>query len=150
MQNAAELKTKSGAVRIVDSSNFKSQPPRCNWLPLSGGLRKLIGIQMRIRMMAVYISGKARPQTVVDTGKTRARKMVWISRGRPSDSPENVTPLHRRNTGDQRLGVCEMFGKVNRCQDLSFRSGWAHTLPKAVMATAHRHKATYDCDPEKR
>ena len=42
----------------------------------------------------------------------------------------------------------EMFGKVNRFQDLSFSEWLAHTPPEAVMSHLNIDKATYDAIPK--
>jgi hypothetical protein len=42
----------------------------------------------------------------------------------------------------------EMFGKVDRFQDLSFSEWLAHTPAEAVMAHLRIDKATYDAIPK--
>ena len=42
----------------------------------------------------------------------------------------------------------EIFGKVDRFQDLSFSEWLAHTPPEAVMAHLHIDKATFDAIPK--
>jgi len=59
------------------------------------------------------------------------------------------TLLHYiENTDDTDLVFLEMFGKVNRFQDLSFSEWLAHTPPEAVMAHLRIDKATYDAIPK--
>ena len=52
------------------------------------------------------------------------------------------------NTGDTDLVFLEMFGKVDRFQDLSFSEWLAHTPPEAVMAHLNIDKATFDAIPK--
>jgi oxalate decarboxylase len=100
MQMPPTLKTKSGEVRIVDSSNFK-------------------------------VSTTAMALVTVHPGGLRELHWHYIE-----------------NTGDTDLVFLEMFGKVNRFQDLSLSEWLAHTPPEAVMAHLRIDKATYDAIPK--
>src|SRR4029079_2775886 len=91
-----------------------------------------------------YINGKGR-MTVVDTGN-RARTMDFQE---GDVGYVQKTLLHYiENTGDTDLVFLEMFGKVDRFQDLSFSEWLAHTPPEAVMAHLRIDKATYDAIPK--
>jgi oxalate decarboxylase len=59
------------------------------------------------------------------------------------------TMLHYiENTGDTDLVFLEMFGKVDRYQQLSFSEWLAHTPPEAVIEHLRIDKATYDAIPK--
>jgi oxalate decarboxylase len=83
--------------------------------------------------------------TVVDTGN-KARTMDFQE---GDVGYVQKTLLHYvENTGDTDLVFLEMFGKVDRFQDLSFSEWLAHTPPEAVMAHLHIDGATYDAIPK--
>jgi oxalate decarboxylase len=137
-------KTKGGEVRVVDSSNFKVSTTAMALVTVHpGGLRELHW-HPNADEWQYYISGKGR-MTVVDTGN-KARTMDFQE---GDVGYVQKTLLHYvENTGDSDLVFLEMFGKVNRFQDLSFSEWLAHTPPEAVMAHLHIDKATFDALPK--
>src|SRR5438874_3048735 len=138
-------RTKSGEVRIVDSSNFKASANIAMAMVTlhPGGLRELHW-HPNADEWQYYISGKGR-MTVVDTGN-KARTMDFQE---GDVGYVQKTLLHYiENIGDTDLVFLEMFGKVDRFQDLSFSEWLAHTPPEAVMAHLHIDRATYDAIPK--
>src|SRR5207237_7930426 len=110
------LKTKGGDVRVVDSSNFKASTTAMALVTVHpGGLRELHW-HPNADEWQYYISGKGR-MTVVAAGN-RARTMDFQE---GDVGYVQKTLLHYfENTGDTGLVFLEMFGKVDRFQDLSF------------------------------
>src|SRR5437870_2254837 len=144
MEMPPTLKTKGGDVRIVDSSNFKVSTTAMALVTIHpGGLRELHW-HPNADEWQYYISGKGR-MTVVATGN-KARTMDFQA---GDVGYVQKTLLHYiENTGDTDLVFLEMFGKVDRFQDLSFSEWLAHTPPEAVMAHLHIDRATYDAIPK--
>jgi oxalate decarboxylase len=144
MEMPPTLKTKSGEVRIVDSRNFKVSTTAMAFVTVHpGGLRELHW-HPNADEWQYYISGKGR-MTVIPAGN-RARTMDFQT---GDVGYVQKTALHYiENTGDTDLVFLEMFGKVNRFQDLSFSEWLAHTPPEAVMAHLRIDKATYDAIPK--
>ncbi len=144
MQIPPTLKTKSGDVRVVDTSNFKVSTTAMALVTVHpGGLRELHW-HPNADEWQYYISGKGR-MTVVDTGN-KARTMDFQE---GDVGYVQKTLLHYvENTGDTDLVFLEMFGKVDRFQDLSFSEWLAHTPPEAVMAHLNIDKATFDAIPK--
>lgn len=144
MEMPPTRKTKGGEARIVDSSNFKVSSTAMGLVTVHpGGLRELHwhpnGDEWQY-----YIAGKGR-MTVVVAGN-RARTMDFEA---GDVGYIDKTMLHYiENTGDTDLIFLEMFGKVDRYQDLSFSEWLAHTPPEAVMAHLRIDKATYDAIPK--
>jgi len=144
MEMPPSLQTKSGEVRIVDSSNFKVSTTAMALVTVHpGGLRELHW-HPNADEWQYFISGKGR-MTVVDTGN-KARTMDFQE---GDVGYVQKTLLHYvENTADTDLVFLEMFGKVDRFQDLSFSEWLAHTPPEAVMAHLHIDKATFDAIPK--
>jgi oxalate decarboxylase len=144
MEMPPTMKTKGGEVRIVDSSNFKATTTAMAMVTVHpGGLRELHW-HPNADEWQYYISGNGR-MTVVDTGN-KARTMDFQE---GDVGYVQKTLLHYiENTGDTDLVFLEMFGKVDRFQDLSFSEWLAHTPPEAVMAHLRIDKATYDAIPK--
>jgi oxalate decarboxylase len=144
MEMPPTFKTKGGEVRVVDSSNFKVSTTAMALVTVHpGGLRELHW-HPNADEWQYYISGKGR-MTVVATGN-KARTMDFQE---GDVGYVQKTLLHYiENTGDTDLVFLEMFGKVDRFQDLSFSEWLAHTPPEAVMAHLRIDKATYDAIPK--
>jgi oxalate decarboxylase len=144
MEMPATKKTKGGEVRIVDSSNFKVSTTAMALVTVHpGGLRELHW-HPNADEWQFYISGKGR-MTVVATGN-KARTIDF--QDGDVGYVEKSLLHYIENTGDTDLVFLEIFGKVDRFQDLSFSEWLAHTPPEAVMAHLHIDKATYDAIPK--
>jgi len=144
MEIPPTLKTQSGEVRIVDSRNFKVSSTAMALVTVHpGGLRELHW-HPNADEWQYFISGKGR-MTVVATGN-KARTMDF-QEGDVGYVEKSL--LHYvENTGDTDLVFLEMFGKVDRFQDLSFSEWLAHTPPEAVMAHLNIDKATFGAIPK--
>jgi len=144
MQIPPTKKTKGGEVRIVDSSNFKVSTTAMGLVTVHpGGLRELHW-HPNADEWQYYINGKGR-MTVVSTGN-KARTMEFQA---GDVGYVQKTLLHYvENTGDTDLVFLEMFGKVDRFQDLSFSEWLAHTPPEAVMAHLNIDRATFAAIPK--
>jgi len=137
-------KTKGGEVRVVDSRNFKVSTTAMALVSVHpGGLRELHW-HPNADEWQYYIGGKGR-MTVVDTGN-KARTMDFQE---GDVGYVQKTLLHYvENTGDTDLVFLEMFGKVDRFQDLSFSEWLAHTPPEAVTAHLRIDKEIFDAIPK--
>jgi oxalate decarboxylase len=144
MEMPPTKRTKSGEVRIVDSSNFKVSTTAMAMVTIHpGGLRELHW-HPNADEWQYYIRGKGR-MTVVATGN-KARTMDF-QEGDVGYVQKSL--LHYvENTGDTDLVFLEMFGKVDRYQDLSFSEWLAHTPPELVMAHLNIDKATFATIPK--
>jgi oxalate decarboxylase len=144
MQIPPTKQTKSGEVRIVDSSNFKVSTTAMAMVTVHpGGLRELHW-HPNADEWQYYINGKGR-MTVVATGN-KARTMDFQA---GDVGYVQKTLLHYiENTGDTDLVFLEMFGKVDRYREFSFSEWLAHTPPELVMAHLKIDKATYDAIPK--
>src|SRR5437764_8192592 len=144
MEMPPTLKTKSGEVRIVDSSNFKVSTTAMALVTVHpGGLRELHW-HPNADEWQYFISGKGR-MTVVDTGN-KARTMDFQE---GDVGYVQKTLLHYvENTGDTDLVFLEMFGKADRCQDLSFSERLAHAPAEAVLAHLNIDRPTFDAIPK--
>jgi oxalate decarboxylase len=136
--------TKSGEVRIVDSSNFKVSTTAMAMVTVHpGGLRELHW-HPNADEWQYYINGKGR-MTVVATGN-KARTMDFQA---GDVGYVQKTLLHYiENTGDTDLVFLEMFGKVDRYQEFSFSEWLAHTPAELVMAHLKIDRATYAAIPK--
>ena len=136
-------RTKSGEVRIVDSSNFKASANIAMAMVTlhPGGLRELHW-HPNADEWQYYISGKGR-MTVVATGN-KARTMDFQA---GDVGYVEKTLLHYiENTGDTDLIFLEMF-KSSFYADLSLSEWLAHTPPELVMAHLNIERATLDAIP---
>jgi oxalate decarboxylase len=143
MEMPPTKRTKSGEVRIVDSSIFKASTNIAMAMVTvhPGGMRE-IHWHPNADEWQYYISGKAR-MTVVATGN-RARTMDFQM---GDVGYVEKTLLHYiENTGDTDLVFLEMF-KSSFYQDLSLSEWLAHTPPELVMAHLNIDKATLDTIP---
>ena len=143
MEMPPTKQTKGGEVRIVDSRNFKGCTTAMAMVTVHpGGLRELHW-HPNADEWQYFISGKGR-MTVVATGN-KARTMDFQE---GDVGYVQKTLLHYiENTGDTDLVFLEMFGKVDRFQDLSLAEWLAHTPPELVMAHLHIDKAALDTIP---
>jgi oxalate decarboxylase len=143
MEMPPTKRTKSGDVRIVDSSNFKVSTTAMAMVTVHpGGLRELHW-HPNADEWQYYISGKGR-MTVVATGN----KARTINFQQGDVGYVQKTLLHYiENTGDDDLVFLEMF-KSDRYQDLSFSEWLAHTPPELVIAHLNIDKATFAAIPK--
>ena len=65
-----------------------------------------------------------------------------------SDTSRRLCSITSRTYGDTELVFLEMFGKVDRFQDMSFSEWLAHTPAEAVMAHLNIDKVTFDAIPK--
>jgi oxalate decarboxylase len=135
--------TKSGEVRIVDSSIFKASANIAMAMVTvrPGGMRELHW-HPNADEWQYYIAGNAR-MTVVATGN-KARTMDFQA---GDVGYVEKTLLHYiENTGESDLIFLEMF-KSSFYQDLSLSEWLAHTPPELVMAHLNIDKTTLDAIP---
>ena len=143
MERPPTKQTKSGDVRIVDSTTFKVSTTAMAMVTVHpGGLRELHW-HPNADEWQYYISGKGR-MTVVATGNKgrtiefQAGDVGYVQK----------TLLHYiENTGDTDLVFLEMF-KADRYQDLSLSEWLTHTPPELVMAHLNIDKATLGAIPK--
>jgi oxalate decarboxylase len=143
MEMPPTKRTKSGEVRIVDSSTFKVSTNVAMAMVTvhPGGMRELHW-HPNADEWQYYISGKGR-MTVVATGN-RARTMDFQE---GDVGYVQKTLLHYiENTGDTDLTFLEMF-KSSFYQDLSLSEWLTHTPPELVMAHLNIDKATLGAIP---
>ncbi|HEY2235418.1 MAG TPA: cupin domain-containing protein [Candidatus Angelobacter sp.] len=143
MEMSPTVRTKSGEVRIVDSSKFKAATTLAMAMVTlhPGGLRELHW-HPNAAEWQYYIAGKGR-MTVVDTGN-KARTMDFQT-GDVGYVEKSL--LHYiENTGETDLVFLEMF-KSSFYQDLSLSDWLSHTPPELVMAHLNIDRATLDAMP---
>src|SRR6202158_425009 len=142
MEMPPTKRTKSGEVRIVDSSTFKASNIAMAIVTVHpGGLRELHW-RPNADEWQYYIVGKGR-MTVVSTGN-RARTMDFQA---GDVGYVEKTLLHYiENTGATDLSFLEMF-KSSFYQDLSLSEWLTHTPPELVMAHLNIDRATLDAIP---
>ena len=144
MEMPPTVRTKSGEVRIVDSSKFKAATTVAMAMVTlhPGGLRELHW-HPNASEWQYYIGGKGR-MTVVATGN-KARTMDFQA---GDVGYVEKTLLHYiENTGDTDLVFLEMF-KSSFYQDLSLSDWLSHTPPELVMAHLNIDRATLDAIPK--
>ena len=143
MEMPPTKRTKSGEVRIVDSSIFKASTNIAMAMVTvhPGGMRELHW-HPNADEWQYYIEGKARI-TVVSTGNLgrtmdfQAGDVGYVQK----------TLLHYiENTGDSDLIFLEVF-KSSFYQDLSLSEWLSHTPPELVMAHLNIDQATLDAIP---
>ncbi|HKP02714.1 MAG TPA: cupin domain-containing protein [Chthoniobacterales bacterium] len=143
MDIPATRQTKSGEVRIVDSSNFKASTTAMAMVTVHpGGMRELHW-HPNADEWQYFIAGKGR-MTVVATGN-KARTMDFQE---GDVGYVQKTLLHYvENTGDTDLVFLEMF-KADRYQEFSFSEWLAHTPPELVRAHLKIDQVTFDAIPK--
>ena len=143
MQHPPAKRTKSGEVRIIDSSSFKvSQNIAAAVVTVRpGGMRELHW-HPNADEWQFFISGKAR-MTVFATGG-RARTMDFEAGD--VGYVLKTLPHYVENTGNTDLKFLELF-KSSFYQDLALSEWLAHTPPELVAAHLNLDKATLDAMP---
>lgn len=142
-QQAITARTKSGEVKIIDSSKFKVSTTVAAALVTvrPGGLRELHW-HPNADEWQYYISGKGR-MTVFATG-ARARTMDFEAGD--VGYVQQTFPHYIENTGSTDLRFLEMF-KSSFYQDLSLSEWLSHTPPELVRAHLDIDQATFDTIP---
>ena len=137
-------RTKSGEVRIVDSTKFKISTTVAAAIVTvhPGGIRELHWHQ-NAEEWQYFISGKGR-MTVFATGG-RARTMDF--QAGDVGYIQKTLPHYIQNTGTTDLKFLEMF-KSNIYQDLSLSQWLSHTPPDLVIAHLGIDRATLDALPK--
>jgi oxalate decarboxylase len=144
MEMPPTVRTKSGEVRIVDSSKFRVATTVAMAMVTlhPGGLRELHW-HPNASEWQYYITGKGR-MTVVATGN-KARTMDF--QAGDVGYVEKSLLHYIENTGDTDLVFLEMF-KSSFYQDMSLSDWLAHTPPELVMAHLNIDRATLDAIPK--
>ena len=143
MQHPPAKRTKSGEVRIIDSSSFKvSQNIAAAVVTVRPGGRRELHWHPNADEWQFFISGKAR-MTVFATGG-RARTMDFEAGD--VGYVLKTLPHYVENTGNTDLKFLEMF-KSSFYQDLALSEWLAHTPPELVAAHLNLDKATLDAIP---
>jgi oxalate decarboxylase len=137
-------RTKSGEVRIIDSSKFKVSTTIAAAIVTvrPGGIRELHW-HPNADEWQYYISGNGR-MTVFDTG-ARARTMDF--QAGDVGYIQKTLPHYIQNTGTTDLKFLEMF-KSSFYQDLSLSEWLTHTPPELVLEHLGIDKATLDAMPK--
>ena len=144
MEMPPTKRTKSGEVRIVDSTTFKASTNVAMAMVTlhPGGLRE-VHWHPNASEWQYYISGTGR-MTVVSTGNL-ARTMDFQA---GDVGYVDKTLLHYiENTGDTDLVFLEMF-KSSYYQDLSLSEWLTHTPPELVMSHLNIDRMTLDAIPK--
>jgi oxalate decarboxylase len=144
MEMPPTVRTKSGEVRIVDSSKFRVATTVAMAMVTlhPGGLRELHW-HPNASEWQYYITGKGR-MTVVATGN-KARTMDF--QAGDVGYVEKSLLHYIENTGDTDMVFLEMF-KSSFYQDMSLSDWLAHTPPELVMAHLNIDRATLDAIPK--
>jgi oxalate decarboxylase len=142
-QHPPTKRTKSGEVRVIDSSTFKvsSNIAAAIVTVKPGGIRELHW-HPNADEWQFFISGKAR-MTVFATGG-RARTMDFETGD--VGYVLKTLPHYVENTGNTDLKFLEMF-KSSYYQDLALSEWLAHTPPELVASHLNLDKATLDALP---
>lgn len=143
LQHAPAKRSKSGDVRIIDSSSFKvaTNIAAAVVTVRPGGLRELHW-HPNADEWQFYIGGKAR-MTVFATGG-RARTMDFETGD--VGYVLKTLPHYIENTGNTDLKFLEMF-KSGYYQDLALSEWLSHTPPDLVAAHLNLDKTTLDALP---
>jgi oxalate decarboxylase len=143
MQQPPTKRSKSGEVRVIDSSSFKIAANIAAAVVTlrPGGLRELHW-HPNADEWQFYIGGKAR-MTVFATGG-RARTMDFETGD--VGYVLKALPHYIENTGNTELKFLEMF-KSSYYQDLALSEWLAHTPPELVAAHLNLDKTTLDALP---
>ncbi|MGB2624796.1 MAG: cupin domain-containing protein [Candidatus Acidiferrum sp.] len=143
-QPAPAKRSKSGDVRIIDSSSFKVATTIAAAVVTvkPGGMRELHW-HPNADEWQFYFGGKAR-MTVFATGG-RARTMDFESGD--VGYIQRTLPHYIENTGTTDLKFLEMF-KTGFYQDLALSEWLSHTPPELVAAHLNLDQATLDAIPK--
>ena len=144
MQQPPTKRSKSGEVRVIDSSSFKVAANIAAAVVTlrPGGLRELHW-HPNADEWQFYIGGKAR-MTVFATGG-RARTMDFETGD--VGYVLKALPHYIENTGNTELKFLEMF-KSSYYQDLALSEWLTHTPPELVAAHLNLDKTTLDALPK--
>jgi len=139
-------RTKSGEVRIVDSSTFTvSKTIAAALVTLHpGGMRELHW-HPNADEWQYYIAGKGRMTVFATAGRARTMDFQAGDVG----YIQQTLPHYVENTGEGDLTFLEMF-KSSFYQDISLNDWLAHMPPELVAAHLHLDKATFDAIPKEK
>jgi oxalate decarboxylase len=145
MEQPPAKKTKSGDVRIVDSTIFKASTTIAAALVTlhPGGLRE-IHWHPNADEWQYYVAGKGR--MTVFAAAARARTMDFEAGD--VGYVQKTLPHYIENTGETDLIFLEMF-KSGNYQDISLSEWISHTPPELIAAHLHLAKATIEAIPKK-
>ncbi|HEY2169472.1 MAG TPA: cupin domain-containing protein [Candidatus Angelobacter sp.] len=146
MEMPPTVRTKSGEVRIVDSSKFKVATTVAMAMVTlhPGGLRELHW-HPNASEWQYYMAGEGR-MTVVATGN-KARTMDF--QAGDVGYVEKSLLHYIENTGETDLVFLEMF-RSNSYQDISLSEWLAHTPPELVAAHLNIDRATLNAIPKEK
>jgi oxalate decarboxylase len=145
-QSAPTKRTKSGEVRIVDSSTFKVSAAIAAAIVTvkPGGLRELHW-HPNADEWQYFFAGKGRMIVFATGGRARTMDFETGDVG----YIQKTLPHYVENTGTTDLKFLEMF-KSSYYQDLALSEWLAHTPPELVAAHLHLDKATLDALPREK
>lgn len=142
-QQPVTRRTKSGEVRIIDSSAFKvSTTIAAALVTVHPGAIRELHWHPNADEWQYYISGKGR-MTVFATGD-RARTMDFEAGD--VGYVQQTLPHYVENTGNTDLRFLEVF-KSSFYQDLSLAEWLSHTPPELVRAHLNLDQAAFDAIP---
>ncbi len=142
-QDAPTKRTKSGEVRIVDSSTFKVSTAIAAAIGTvrPGGLRELHW-HPNADEWHYFFAGKGRMTVFATGGRARTMDFESVDVG----YIQKTLPHYVENTGTTDLKFLEMF-KSSYYQDFALSEWLAHTPPQLVAAHLHLDKSTLDTLP---
>jgi oxalate decarboxylase len=143
-QPAVTRRTKSGHVRIVDSSTFKVSTTVAAAIVTvhPGGLRELHW-HPNADEWQYYIEGKGRMTVFATGGRARTLDFEVGDVG----YVQKTLPHYIENTGKTDLKFLEMF-RSDQFQELALSEWLTHTPPELVMSHLGIDKATLDAIPK--
>lgn len=143
-QQPVSQRTRGGAVRIIDSSQFKVSTTIAAAIVTvhPGGMRELHW-HPNADEWQYYISGKGRMTVFATGGRARTADFQAGDVG----YVQQTLPHYIENTGDSDLKFLEMF-KSSFYQDLALSEWLSHTPPELVRAHLNIEKATLDTIPK--
>ncbi len=145
MEQQPTKKTKSGEVRIVDSTTFPASSTIAAALVTlhPGGLRE-IHWHPNADEWQYFVAGKGRMTVFAAAGRARTMDFEAGDVG----YVQKTLPHYIENTGDTDLIFLEMF-KSPVYQDISLSEWISHTPPELIAAHLNLDKATIEAIPKK-
>ncbi len=145
MEQQPTKKTKSGEVRIVDSTTFPASSTIAAALVTlhPGGLRE-IHWHPNADEWQYFVAGKGRMTVFAAAGRARTMDFEAGDVG----YVQKTLPHYIENTSDADLTFLEMFKSPNY-QDISLSEWISHTPPELIAAHLNLDKATIEAIPKK-